>query len=161
LHERGDVLFFVGEDACFEVAFIGMFRAEAGSCEVGGCDEGAFAINDDGFGVDAGAESAFEEIAFDECWVAVEVFAEARTGFFGVDEADGDSVFDKFCEAGEKWDGAFSADDVHVFDVRGDDPDELTGGGDLFFDDAAVDRIVEDEFSHVSLAPVSEGFDEI
>jgi len=103
--------------------------------------------------VDSGAEDALEEFAFEKNWIAIEVFAEARAGFFGVDEADGDALLDQVGEDFEEGDEGFFAThggfcDVEILDVGGDDPEEALRFGDEFLDDAVVDLFVEEEFGH-------------
>lgn len=55
----------------------------------------------DRLGVDAGAENTLEEVALDECGVAVEVLPKARAGFLGVEEADGDAFIDEVGHLGD------------------------------------------------------------
>ena len=94
-HERREVLWFVGDEAGFEVSAEGAFGADACASEVGGADEGFEAVDDDRFGVDPGAERPFEEITFNKSGVAVKVFPKTRAGFLGVKEADGDALVDE------------------------------------------------------------------
>jgi hypothetical protein len=148
LDKGGEVFLFVGDEAGFEVPFKRAFGPDAGPGEVGGADEGFDAIDDDGFGVDTGAEDAFEEVALDEGGVAVEVLAKAGAGFFGVEEADGDALVDEVGEDFEEGDEAAAFFDVEVFEVGGDDPEEFLGPGEHVHDNAFVDFFVEDEVGH-------------
>ncbi len=138
----------VGDEAGFEVAAEGAFCADARTSEVGGADEGFATIDDDGFGVDSRAKDAFEEIAFDESGVAVEVFPETGAGFFGVEEADRNAGVDEVGEDFKKWDEAAFFFDMEVFDVGSDDPEEFLGTGKHVDDDALVDVFIEDEIGH-------------
>ena len=155
--ERGEVGGVVGEDPGFEVATGGAFGTKASSGKVSGGDEGGFAVDDDGFGVDAGAENAFEEFAFDEGGVAVEVFAKSRAGFFGMKESDCDASFYEVGEDGEKGDVAASFFDVEVFEVGSNDPEVMLSIWHEVLDDAVIDLVVEDEFGHEVLVAVLAG----
>ena len=84
-------LFICAKDAGFEVAGVFAFHAEAGAGEVGGAYVGGFGVEDDDFEMDSWAEDAFH--SFDEGGVFVEILAEGRAGFFGVDQADFYSAF--------------------------------------------------------------------
>ena len=81
LHKRLEVVRGVGEESGLEVASLGALAAHPGAGEVGGADKGGGAIDNDGLGVDAGAEDALEEFALDEDGVVVKVFPEAWAGF--------------------------------------------------------------------------------
>lgn len=144
----GEVFLLVGDEARFEVAFERSFGTDAGTGEVGGADEGFDAIDDDGLGVNAGAEDALEEIALDEGGVAVEVLTKAGAGFLGMEETDGDAFVDKVGEDFEEGDEAAAFFDVKVFEVGGDDPEEFLSPGKHVHDDALVDFFVEDEVGH-------------
>ena len=79
----------------------------------------------------------------------VEVFAEAGAGFFGVDEADGDTVGDEIGEDGDEGFEAFATGvDVEVLEVGGGDPEELLCGRDGLEDDPLVDLFVEKQIMH-------------
>lgn len=88
------MFWLVREDACFKVPLVGVFCAEACAGEVCGGEEYFFPVDDDGFGVDAGAEDALEEVAFDKGGVAIKVFSKYGAGFFCVDQSDGDAFFE-------------------------------------------------------------------
>lgn len=148
VHEGADVGGFVGKDAGFEIAFVGMFCSESGAGEIGGGDEGSQAIDDNRLGMDAGTKGTLEQVAFDQDRIFIEILPEAGPGFFRVDNADGDPVLHEVRENGEKGDGAPSPDDMHVFDIGGDDPQEFPGAGNFLLDDPGVDFRVEDEFGH-------------
>ncbi len=139
---------FVGDEAGFEVSFEGPFGADPGAGEVCGADEGFSAIDDDGFGVNARAEDAFEEVTLDEGGVFVEVLAKAGSGFFGVEESDGDAFVNEVGEDLEEGDKAATFFDVKVLEVCGDDPEEFFSAGEHVDDDALVDFFVENEVGH-------------
>ena len=62
-----------------------------------------------------------------------------------MDEADGHAFLDEVAEDFEEGDEAATLLDMEVFDVGGDDPEKLFGGGDQFLDDPLVDVFVEEE----------------
>ena len=63
--EGSKVLSFVGDETCFEVSAQRAFGPHSCAGEIGGADEGFEPVDDNGLGVDAGAEDAFEEFALD------------------------------------------------------------------------------------------------
>jgi len=126
LHHRVEVGGFVGEEAGFEVSAMGGFGPESGSSEIGGADEGFFAIDDEGFGVDAGAENAFEEIGLDEGGVAVEVFSESGAWLLSMKKSHCDPVLNEIGKDFEKGDKFASFCNVQILDVCGDDPEKTT-----------------------------------
>lgn len=115
----------IGEETRLKVAFVRRLCPESRTGEVGGADEGVGAIDDDGFGVNARAEDALEEMAVDEVRVAIKVSPKARARFFGVHEADVDTLLDQVGKNFEQGDEAFALGHMEVFDVGGDDPQEL------------------------------------
>ena len=149
LDEGSEVGLLVGEDAGLEVALGRALGTHARSREVGRGDEGGFAIDDDGLGVDAGAENTLEEFALQECGIAVKVFTEAGARLLGMKEADGDSSLDEVGKDGQERDVAAPLLDVQVFEVSGDDPEETLSLGDQLLDHAVVDLLVEEEFGHL------------
>ena len=54
-HEGCEMFLFVGDESGFKISFERSLCSDACASEVGGTDEGFAAIDDDGFGVDAGA----------------------------------------------------------------------------------------------------------
>lgn len=142
------MLLVIGDEARFEVSLERAFGPDASAREVGRSDEGFLSVDDDGLGVDAGAEDALEEIGLDEGGEAVEIFAESWSWFLGVEETDGDSVIHEVGEDFEKGDEASAFLDMEVLDVSGDDPEKTLGVWDHLDDDALVDFFVEDKFGH-------------
>jgi len=59
---------------------------------------------------------------FGESGEAVEIFAKARAGFFGVNEPDVEAVFDSVSECLQEGNGTIPGFDVQVFDIGGADP---------------------------------------
>lgn len=147
-HEWIEVLLFIGDEAGLEVPAQGALCAYAGSGEVGGPDEGFPAIDDDGLGMNSRAEDAFEKVAIDERGVSVEVFPEPRTGFLGMEKADGDAVVDEVGEDFEQGDEAASFFHVEVLDVGGDDPEKLLSAGKHVDDDALVNVFIKNKVGH-------------
>ena len=96
----------------------------------------------------ARAERALEEVALDECRIAVEILAETRTRFLGMDQADGDPVLNQFRKDGKEWDRSLATDDMHVLDICGDDPQKPPGGRNLLLHDPCVNGLVENQFCH-------------
>ncbi len=94
-HHRAEVFFLVGDEAGFEISAERALGSHAGSGEICRADEALFPIDDDRFGVNARAEDALEEIALDERRIAIEVLAEARSRFLGMEEANGNSFVDE------------------------------------------------------------------
>ena len=84
-------LFICAKDAGFEVAGVFAFHAKSGAGEVGGADISGFQIEHDDFEMDSWTEDALH--TFYEGWIFVEILAEGRAGFFGVDQADFYSAF--------------------------------------------------------------------
>ena len=77
--------------------------------------------------MDPRARDALEEIAGDEVWILVEVFAESRTRFLGMHETDthpGSDQIGKNLKQGSK---AAAFGNMQVLDVCRDNPQELTG----------------------------------
>ena len=116
LNENG----VIREDASFKVSPSRAFHAEAGTGEVGGADVGGFAVNNDQFEVHARAEHPLEVCGQQR--VFIEIFAEARTGLFGMNQPDFESVFDPVGEGVQEGDGAVAGFNVQVLDVGGADP---------------------------------------
>ena len=94
-HHWAEVFFLVGDEAGFEISTERALGSHAGSGEICRADEAFFPIDDDRFSVNARAEDALEEIALDERRIAIEVFAEARSRFLGMEEANGNSFVDE------------------------------------------------------------------
>lgn len=143
------MLRLVCDKAGFEVSTQRTFGSDARAGEVRGADEGFLSIDDNRFGVDAGAKDTFEKIGVDEGGVAIEIFAESRAGFLCVEEADGDSFIDEVREDFEKGNEAAAFFHVEVLNVSGDDPEEALCTRNHFYDYALVDVFVEDEVVHV------------
>jgi len=148
LDEFVEVLFFISEEAGFEITAQGRLCAEASSGEVCGADEGLLAVDNDGLGVNTRAEDALEEIGLDECWIAIEVFAESGAWLFGVEEADGNALLNEVGEDFEKGDETSSFFHVEVFDVRRDNPEESLSLWDEIHEDTLVDILVKDQVGH-------------
>lgn len=74
----------IREDSRFEVATEGTFHADAGSGQVCGADVGGFKIENHHLEMDSRTHDAFQ--VGRENLIAVEIFAEVRAGFLGVNE---------------------------------------------------------------------------
>ncbi len=85
----------VGDEACLEVTLEWALGSDPCSGEIRRSDEGFAAVDDNCFGVNAGAEDSLEEVAPDEGGVFIKVLPEAGSGFFGVEETDGDTLMNE------------------------------------------------------------------
>ena len=139
----------VEEQAGLEIPAVIAFGSESGSGEIGGPDVGDGAIDDEDFRMEAWAEAAFEQVAFAQGGMFVEIGAEPWAWFFGVEEAHGDAATDQFGEDGDEraerpaFGAAFDED---VFEVGGSDPEEFFGGGEDIAQDARVVFGIQHEF---------------
>lgn len=73
-----------GEDACFKIAAVFAFHADARPCQVGGADVGAFQIHDDELEMHARAEHALQGGCQNR--KTVKIFPKGGAGFLGVNE---------------------------------------------------------------------------
>lgn len=149
IHEPGDVWAVIEEQAGLEIPAVIAFSSQSGSGEIGGPDVGDGAIDDEDFRVEARAQAAFEQVAFSQGGMFVEVGAEPWAWFFGVEEAYGDAATDQFGEDGDERAErlAFGAAlDEDVFEVGGSDPEEFFGGGEDIAQDARVVFGIQHEF---------------
>ena len=80
-----DDLRVIREDSRFEVAAEGAFHADAGSSQVCRADVGGFEVENYHLEMHSRAHDAFEVSC--ENLIAVEIFAEIRAGFLGVNES--------------------------------------------------------------------------
>ena len=115
-----DDLRVVGEDSRFEIAAQRTFHADAGSCQVCRADVGGFQIEYHHFEVYSRAHDAFQICRKNA--VAVEIFAEVRAGFFGVDESHADTALEECRQLAEQRNRFTILFYIDVLDVGGSDP---------------------------------------
>ena len=115
-----DDLRVVGEDSRFEIAAQGTFHADAGSCQVCRADVGGFQVENHHFEVYSRAHDAFQVCCKNA--VAVEIFAEVRARFFGVDESHADSALEERRQLAEQRNRFAVLFYIDVLDVGGSDP---------------------------------------
>jgi len=96
--EWGEMLGFIGDEAGLEVTLERPLRPDACAGKICRADEGFSPIDDDGLGVDAGAENTLEEVTLDQGGVFIKVPPEARAGFLGVEEAHRDPLMNEVGE---------------------------------------------------------------
>jgi hypothetical protein len=72
-----------------------ILSTEAGTGEIGGADEGFFAIDDDGFGVNARAKNSFKLVAIDQIRISVNVCSETWSWLFGMHQANANAIIDQ------------------------------------------------------------------
>ena len=120
-HEGG----VVGEDAGLEVAAAGRLHAHARAGEVGAAHVADGLVDDDDLEMDARAKGTFQQLG--ETRVAVEVGAEVRPRFLGVDEPHLHALAEQFGQHPEKRLFSFSLKHVQVFDVGGANPQRVLG----------------------------------
>ena len=92
----------VREDSRFEVATEQAFHADAGSNQVCRADIGCFKVENHHLEVHSRTHDAFEVGC--ENLIAVEIFAEVRAGFLGVNEPHAYAAFEESCELSEQRD---------------------------------------------------------
>ena len=92
----------VREDSRLEVATEGAFHADAGSSQVCGADVGGFKIKNHHLEMHSRTHDAFE--VGRENLIAVEIFAEVRAGFLGVNESHAHAALEESCELSEQRD---------------------------------------------------------
>lgn len=80
----GDEVGVGGEDACFKIAAVFAFHADARPCQVGRADVGTFQIHDDELEMHARAEHAFQGGCQNR--KTVKIFPKGGAGFLGVNE---------------------------------------------------------------------------
>lgn len=105
----------IGEDGRLQIAAVIAFHAYAGSGEVGGADIGCLEVEDQYFEVYPRAEHTLQPGL--QYRVAVKIFAECWTWFFGMDEAYLYAAFQQVGKNAKKrfcFGGSF---DLKVFDV--------------------------------------------
>lgn len=131
-HEGG----VVGEDARLEIAGILALHADACTGEVGTADIHLLTVEHQQFEVDARTERPFHPL--DERRVLVEILAEGRSGFLGVDEAHLHALPHQLCQHREKRLRAGTHLHVEVFDVGGANLQRLPDGGHAGEDEVVV-----------------------
>jgi len=92
----------IREDSRFEVAAEGTFHADAGSCQVCRADVGRFEVENYHLEMHSRTHDAFE--VGRENLIAVEIFAEVRTGFFCMNEPHAHAALEESCELSEQRD---------------------------------------------------------
>ena len=91
-----DDLRVIREDSRFEVAAEGAFHADAGSGQVCRADVGGIEVENYHLEMHSRAHDAFE--VGRENLIAVEIFAEVRAGFLGVNEPHAHAALEESCE---------------------------------------------------------------
>ena len=99
---RFDDLRVVREDSRFEVATEGAFHADAGSSQVCRADVSGFKVEYHHLEMHSRTHDAFEIGC--ENLIAVEIFAEVRAGFLGVNEPHTYAALEESCELSEQRD---------------------------------------------------------
>ena len=97
-----DDLRVVRENSRFEVATERTFHANAGSGQVCGADVGGFEVENYHLEMHSRTHDAFE--IGRENLIAVEIFAEVRAGFLGVNEPHAHAALEESCELSEQRD---------------------------------------------------------
>ena len=92
----------VREDSRFEVATERAFHADAGSSQVCRANVGCFKVENHHLEVHSRTHDAFEISC--ENLIAVEIFAEVRAGFLGVNEPHAHAALEESCELSEQRD---------------------------------------------------------
>ena len=92
----------VREDSRFEVAAEGTFHADACACQVCRADVGGFKVENHHLEMDSRTHDAFE--VGRENFIAVEIFAEVRAGFLGVNESHAYAALEQSCDLSEQRD---------------------------------------------------------
>lgn len=146
VHQLAEMGRIIGEHARLEVALVLALRSQSRAGQIGRADEGLFAINHHRLGVDARAEDAFKKIAIDQVRVSVEVLAEARSGFLGMHQANGDPAMDQIRQDFQQGHKTPVLGNMQVLDVGRDDPEEFPRLRQKFDNHAAVDGFIEEEF---------------
>lgn len=113
----------VGEDAGLEVAGIFALHPDARAGKVGAADVRLLAIEDEHLEVHARTERPFHPV--DERRVLVEILAERRSRFLGVDEPDSNALADKLRQQFEERHLHAVLLDVRILDVCGADPQRV------------------------------------
>ena len=91
-----DDLRVVREDSRLKVAAEGTFHADAGSSQVCRADVSGFKIKNHHLEMDSRTHDAFEVGC--ENLIAVEIFAEVRAGFLGVNEPHAHATLEESCK---------------------------------------------------------------
>ena len=118
-----DDLRVVREDSRFEVATEGTFHADAGSSQVCRADVGGFKIENHHLEMHSRTHDAFE--VGRENLIAVEIFAEVRAGFLGMNEPHAHAALEKSCELSEQRNRFAVLLHIYVLDVSGANPERF------------------------------------
>lgn len=110
----------VGEDARLEVPTVAAFHADARAGEVGRTDVCRLTVENEYLKMNPRTKHPFQVGTQNR--VAVEVVAEIRPRFLGMDEPYLDPAFEQLSEKPQKRRGGTSHLDVQVFDVCRTDP---------------------------------------
>lgn len=110
----------IGKDACLEIALVVRLHTDAGTSEVCTADIGHLAIEYQDFEMHSRTECPFKTV--EQNRVFIEVFAEGRAGFFGVDKTDFHSFLDQLCQNRKEWLCLCADLDLKVFDVSSANP---------------------------------------
>ena len=124
LHDFG----LVGQDAGFEVAFVVVLHADAGTGEVRAADIDFCAVEHEYLEMDTRTEHPLKAVV--KHWVSVEVLTEVRTGLLGVDEAHLHTPSDKLGNQGEKRLFLVAYLNIEVLDVGCANPKCVADRGD-------------------------------
>lgn len=118
-----DDLRVVREDSRFEVATEGTFHADASTCQVCRADVGGFKVENHHLEMHSRTHDAFE--VGRENLIAVEIFAEIRAGFLGVNESHAYATLEQSGELSEQRNRFAVLFDVNILDVGGADPERF------------------------------------
>ena len=92
----------IREDSRLKVATEGAFHADASACQVCRADVGGFKIKNHHLKMDSRTHDAFEVGC--ENLIAVEIFAEVRARFLGVNESHAHAALEESCKLSEQRD---------------------------------------------------------
>jgi len=136
LHGLAHQFGFVGEEARLEVAGVGPFHPDARAREVRAAEIDHAAVEDQHLKVDPRAEHPLQ--SFRQRRVFVEVLAEGRSRFLGVDEPHLHALAHQLRQHGEERQRALPHPHVEVFDVCGANPQRPPDGGHSGEDEVVV-----------------------
>lgn len=113
----------VREDSRFKVAAEGTFHADACACQVCRADVSGFKVENHHLEMHSRTHDAFEVGC--ENFIAVEIFAEVRAGFLGVNQSYAHSALEQSCELSEQRYRFAVLLHINILDVGGADPERF------------------------------------
>ena len=118
-----DDLRVIREDSRFEVAAERAFHADASACQVCGADVGGFKIKNHHLEMHSRTHDAFK--VGRENLIAVEIFAEVRAGFLGVNQSYAYAALEQSGELSEQRYRFAVLLHINILDVGGADPERF------------------------------------